>query len=469
MRQTNFVLALLTAAALVACGGNGSSGGDQTPKTAFKNQVTFGDSLSDVGSYAVGPVAAAGGGKFTINGDSSAKVSTLTGKTWTELMAPQLGLPVPCAAMTGLSGGPTGFNVPIVSNPNCYGYAQGGARVSNPVGVGNKLTGATRGDLTVPVTTQIANHLAAHGGKFNGDEVVFVWAGANDLLMQLAGLTADATAAGNAAGAAEGAKVGAATFASTLVPLLAAGATNPTTAAQAIGLAMATESARVGHTDDSVVAAAVGTAAIQPGNQAVASPAVYGPIVLKAQTAAVAAGNAAGATAGAAAGAAYAAANGPRVIGGMAAVGTELGALIKSQIVAKGANYVVLNNLPDVATTPSGLSQDASTRGLISAAVAAYNDALKAAVSGEAKILQIDVYAVDKDHTANPGSYGLSNITTPACGPNPLVNSLGCNASNVIAGDISHYKFADTVHPTPYTHRLLASYVSEKMIIKGWL
>src|SRR3954454_10761866 len=104
MRKTNFALALLTAAALAACGGNGSKGGDQTLKTKFCSQVTFGDSLSDVGTYAVGTVAQMGGGKFTINGNNTSKEATLTGKNWTELMAAQFGLPAPCAAQTGLQG-----------------------------------------------------------------------------------------------------------------------------------------------------------------------------------------------------------------------------------------------------------------------------------------------------------------------------------------------------------------------------
>ena len=81
MRQTNFALAVLTAALLSACGGGTSpAGGDQATKVTFTKQVSFGDSLSDVGTYRVGAVAAAGGGKFTINGDSTAKSEDLNGK-----------------------------------------------------------------------------------------------------------------------------------------------------------------------------------------------------------------------------------------------------------------------------------------------------------------------------------------------------------------------------------------------------
>ena len=88
MRQTNIALALLAAAILSACG---SSDGDnhvtQPPKPKFASQVSFGDSLSDVGTYAAGPIAALRGGKYTINGDNTAINASLTGKNWTELMA----------------------------------------------------------------------------------------------------------------------------------------------------------------------------------------------------------------------------------------------------------------------------------------------------------------------------------------------------------------------------------------------
>src|SRR5258708_284699 len=134
MRHTKFALvALLIPAALAACGGSDSPG--------FTNQVTFGDSLSDVGSYAVGGVAALGGGKYTINGDATATDAALTGKNWTELLAARLGLPAPCAAQTGLTGDASlGFQVTIKNDSKCFGYAQGGARVTNTVGPGNSAT-----------------------------------------------------------------------------------------------------------------------------------------------------------------------------------------------------------------------------------------------------------------------------------------------------------------------------------------
>ena len=197
MRHTKLALAAMALAVLAGCGGTDPAPGDQTTKVKYSAQVSFGDSLSDVGSYAVGTVAALKGGKFTINGNNTSVNETLTGKNWTELTAAQIGLAAPCAAVTGLDGNAAqGFSVPATAHAGCYGYAMGGSRVTNPVGPSNKLTGSALGALTYPVVTQIANHLKAVGGKFKGDELVLVMAGGNDALFQLGALSTAATAAG---------------------------------------------------------------------------------------------------------------------------------------------------------------------------------------------------------------------------------------------------------------------------------
>lgn len=470
MRKTNFALALLIAATLAACGGNGSTGGDQSLKNKFSAQVTFGDSLSDVGTYAVGTVAAIGGGKFTINGVSSTNAA-LTGKNWTELMAAQFGLPAPCAAQTGLIGDASkGLAVTVTNHAGCYGYAQGGARVTSPYGNGNPAVSPGGFAMAVPVTAQIDNHLAAVGGKFKGDEVVFVMAGGNDVLLQLGGLSAGATAAGKAAGATAGAQAGAAAFIQSLIAQLAAGATDPNAAAQAISAAVQVAAADPAHTTSSLVQAAVYTAAQQPGDSAVADPTVYGPMVTKAQADGAAAGATAGPAAGAAAAAKYFSDHAPDAVQAMATAGAELAALVKTKIVANGANYVVVNNLPDVANTPSGKLQSAAVQDLIKSMVSTFNSQLQTGLAGESKVLVVDLYTVSHDEVMNPGPYGLTNVTTPACGPNPLgTSSLGCNLTNVITGDVSHYMFADDIHPTPFEYSLVARYVAEQMVIKGWL
>ncbi|MGK5025671.1 SGNH/GDSL hydrolase family protein [Janthinobacterium sp. RB2R34] len=455
MQYTKFALAALTAAVLAGCGG--SSGGDQTLKVKYTAQVSFGDSLSDVGSYAVGTVAALKGGKFTINGDNTSINPELTGKNWTEHLAAQFGLPAPCAAETGLEGNAAqGFAVARVKHAGCFGYAMGGSRVTNPVGPNNRLAGGALGALTVPVATQIANHLAVSGGKFSGTEVVFVMAGGNDALFQLGALQAAATAAGTTAGGTA--------FGASLITQLATGAPNPATAAVSIRTAVLNASAVAGATPTTIAQAAIG-AAVAAGYTTAATTAVNGPIIATAQAAATAAGAKAGAD--------YAATNGPALVTAMGTAGAELVALVKDQIIAKGATHVVVNNLPDIANTPSGLGKDASTKALINAMVSAFNTQIKNGLSTNDKVLIVDVFAVSNDQATNPGPYGLTNVKEPACdltaAKNPLGSSLVCNGSNLIAGDVSHYSYADDVHPSPFNNLLLARYVAKDMVTRGWL
>src|SRR5206468_12336008 len=165
MQTKKYALAVAIAFALAA----GSTDGAQAAPLHFAAQVTFGDSLSDAGTYDVGAVAALGGGKFTINGNATAVHPELSGQIWNEMVAAQLGLPAPCAAQTGLQGDPArGLVAPAINPPGCFDYAQGGARVLDPIGPGNVLAGSPIGELTLPIASQVANHLAAVGGRFQG-------------------------------------------------------------------------------------------------------------------------------------------------------------------------------------------------------------------------------------------------------------------------------------------------------------
>ncbi|MBD8532739.1 MULTISPECIES: SGNH/GDSL hydrolase family protein [unclassified Massilia] len=451
MRQTNFALALLTAAALAACGGTGSEGGDQTHKVAFTQQVSFGDSLSDVGTYKVGAIAAAGGGAFTINGDNTSANPAYTGLNWTEVLAAELNLPKPCAAQTGLQGVDNAnpaldFNVPVVNYSNCYNYAQGGSRVTDPVGSHHRTNDPQVGQLTVPLVTQIANHLTKSGGKFSGTELVTVMSGGNDVLMQLGALSAGATAAGQAEGQRQ--------FPTLLITGLVATVPAANRAAAPAAITQAVQgAAATGGNQQAIAAAAVGAAAR------------LGATLADAQAAAAKAGTDAQA-AGAAAGAAYATAQGPTLVAALGRAGAEMAALVKTQIVAKGANYVVVNNLPDVASTPSGKSQAPATQELIKAMVDTFNAQLKAGLGDDPKIAYVDLFSVSRDQVANPAIYGLTNTALKACTSD---SSLTCTSKTLSGPDVSHYMFADDIHPTPYEYWLVTRYVLKDMAVKGWL
>lgn len=359
-RRVAMRVAALAAALLVTACGGGSDGG---AKVAFTRLVTFGDSLSDVGTHRVGTIAfiagmGGGAGSWTVNSPGG-------GEMWVARIAAQLGLAAPCAAETGLQPsaglGVTGAAVTAV--PGCFNYAQGSARVTNPAGPSSvALQGApynqtTLGLIAKPVADQIAAHLTAVGGSFSATDLVTVLAGANDIFMELA-------------------------FYGT-----ALGASTP---------------------EDAVINAAT--------------------------------------------------------------AGATLGALIKTQIVAKGAKQVLVLNVPDVAGTPFAKAQSLPTQGLIDAMVQAFNAQLAAQLAGVPEVRLADAYTVNRAQLTTPAAFGLTNVTDVACGANALgTTSLVCNATNLVVGDTSRWLFADDVHPTPYGHQLLAQFAATEMAKAGWL
>jgi phospholipase/lecithinase/hemolysin len=152
---------------LPACGGHGngngsSSGSTATPAGGINLQiVSFGDSLSDVGTYA--PIASVvGGGRFTTN----------PGQVWSQDVAQYYGDTLKAA-----------YTIDITHKLNAQGglgYAEGGATVATPANQSDFLT-AVIGNVEMPVNQQVSSYLAAHG-SFNSNQLVLVWAGANDVL-----------------------------------------------------------------------------------------------------------------------------------------------------------------------------------------------------------------------------------------------------------------------------------------------
>ena len=133
-------------------------------RVAPKNLISFGDSLSDLGTYSPRN-ASVGGGKFTVN----------PGPTWVETVAGHYALKI----------GPNrtgGWGFPI-SELGGTAYGEGGSRVSQQPGSNNTdaSKGPGSGQTTRPVREQITTHLALHGGKFQPDDLILVWAGANDV------------------------------------------------------------------------------------------------------------------------------------------------------------------------------------------------------------------------------------------------------------------------------------------------
>ncbi|MDE2076061.1 MAG: SGNH/GDSL hydrolase family protein [Burkholderiales bacterium] len=384
MKRIRLAVSAIVLATLAACGGGGD--GNQAPAIQYSQMVVFGDSLSDVGTYGGGAgtasaygVGLSGGGKYNINGPA--------GKNWTELVAAQLALAAPCAAVTGLtppttgtaSGNPAAYYAsPITEHLECYNYAQGGARVTDSIGPGNALTGCDLSDsnnqggclgqLTEPVVDQIQRHLRKVG-TFSGNELVMVLAGANDVFMSLAAFTPRVTAL-------------------------------------------------------------IGSGYTQTAAQEVASG---------------------------------------EAVTAMTQAATDLVGYIKTQMVAKGAKRIAVMTVPDISVTPYLVSQGPDAAGLASLLVRTFNTVLTQGLANTDGVMIVDAYTASQEEHSDPAQYGLTNVTTQACDRNLVATSLLCTNSTLIAGDTSHYLFADGVHPTPYGYKLFAQLVSVKLVARGWL
>ena len=152
---------------LSACGGghggsSSSTGSTTTPAGGINLQVvSFGDSLSDVGTYA--PIASAvGGGRFTTN----------PGQVWSQDVAQYYG--------DTLGAAYTIDPTHELKAQSGLGYAEGGATVATPASQSDFLT-AVIGNVEMPVNQQVSSYLSAHQ-SFNSNQLVLVWAGANDVL-----------------------------------------------------------------------------------------------------------------------------------------------------------------------------------------------------------------------------------------------------------------------------------------------
>jgi phospholipase/lecithinase/hemolysin len=170
-KQTSAAILAVAIALFAACGGNGgdssssnssnNSGAAPPPGGIHLQVVSFGDSLSDVGTYA--PIASlVGGGRFTTN----------PGQVWSQNVAQYYGDTLTAAFTIDATH--------ILTAQNGLGYAEGGATVATPANLYDFLADVI-GNIEMPVTQQVSNYLAAHG-SFNSGQLVLVWAGANDVL-----------------------------------------------------------------------------------------------------------------------------------------------------------------------------------------------------------------------------------------------------------------------------------------------
>lgn len=143
----------------------------------------------------------------------------------------------------------------------------------------------------------------------------------------------------------------------------------------------------------------------------------------------------------------------------------ELAAQI-DRLKAAGARTIVLASLPDIGSTPFGVSQGPAGAAALTQLSSAYNQALFEDIAARGlRVVAVDTFTLLNEVLADPAAHGFVNATLPACG---ATAALLCTPADLVApGAEQSFVFADGVHPTTGAHALLADYVSSVIAAPG--
>lgn len=195
--------------------------------------------------------------------------------------------------------------------------------------------------------------------------------------------------------------------------------------------------------------------------------------------------------------------NGPENAGGlyMQALADSMASSIKTQALGKGANQVLVANIPDITFTPdfqavltqieqsAGAEARAQAEALFKSWIGAYNARLADNFKGDARVAVYDLERSFTSMMTNPTKHGLVDVKLPVCGASWLPDSVvpyrklsegACTAAALAAtapppgaptgaGWWQRFMFADGFHPTPYGHQLFADPVIELLDEIDWL
>lgn len=137
-----------------------------------------------------------------------------------------------------------------------------------------------------------------------------------------------------------------------------------------------------------------------------------------------------------------------------------------------GASVILVPNVPDLSLTPRAIYAEKNLQvGIQSKAKLAatlYNQGLYTALNGmNANVVPANTFALLQEAVANKEAFGFKNTSGVACqmpprttgADDPASTSLGCTSAHLIEPNAGEtYAFADDIHPSGKTHRILAQY-----------
>ncbi len=137
--------------------------------------------------------------------------------------------------------------------------------------------------------------------------------------------------------------------------------------------------------------------------------------------------------------------------GSVAQAATDLAAQVV-KLRAAGAQYIILQQLPDMGRTPFAASLNAQST--FSSLSGLFNSTLNAAIAASGvQVIQFNTALFSAETVSNAALFGFVNASTPAC---TTSSSLQCTPATLVAPNANmNYVFADGVHPTTGANLLL--------------
>ncbi|MEH6421408.1 autotransporter domain-containing protein [Pseudomonas sp. CGJS7] len=124
-----------------------------------------------------------------------------------------------------------------------------------------------------------------------------------------------------------------------------------------------------------------------------------------------------------------------------------------------GAEYILVPTVPDLGVTPQFRAGGPAQQAAGTQLATTYNTALYGGIAASGlRVIPLDTFNLLREITSNPAPYGISNVTGTACNPQITASSVTCSPTNTVPGGADSYAFADGVHPSSASHRILADY-----------
>ena len=138
------------------------------------------------------------------------------------------------------------------------------------------------------------------------------------------------------------------------------------------------------------------------------------------------------------------------------------------ELQSAGAKNIVVFNLPNIGLTPEAQEAGTSAASSLTTLSVIYNGQLNAGIANLGKgIIPVNAFALLSQVIANPGAYGFTNVTTPACGVGSSSVLCGPQGSGLpytyAPGTNQTYLFADGVHPTTGADVMLSQVVLSEL------